>query len=98
MMRDDEAITHGVWRRVFDDCVTFQPDWLRDNDDVECWLYAVFRYPYVPGFHVCYMGPTDETSDEYPGDCEVILSTHKTLHEALGVCKVLLANGGVHYV
>lgn len=95
-MDDDEAVTHGVWRRVFDDCVTFQPDWLRGNDDVDCWDYAVFKFPFVPGFHVCKI--YDDGSPEGVGDWEEILSTHKTLHEAMGVLKILLASGGVQYV
>lgn len=94
-MRDDETISHGVWRRVFDDCVTFQPDWLRDNDSVDCWDYAVFKYPTVSGFHVCYIPDMEPEEDD---NCETILSTHKTLHEAMGVVRVLLASGGVRYV
>jgi hypothetical protein len=88
-----EAIAHGVWRRVFDDCVTFQPDYLHDNDDVRYWLYAVLKYPFVPGFHVVQF--TDEGD---PEDNETVLSTHKTLHEAMSVVRVLLSNGGVRYV
>lgn len=95
---DGDTITHGLWRRMFEDCVTWQPAWLCNDDTVAYWLYAVFRYPTVPGFHVCYMGTPDDGSDDYLEDGEVVLSTHKTLHEAMGVCKVLLANGGVGYV
>lgn len=82
----NEAIHNDVWRRVFGDCVTFQPAYLRDGE--HSWDYAVFKYPFVPGFHVCQFPEGDD-------DAECVLSSHKTLHEAMGVCKVLLANGGV---
>lgn len=84
----NESTSNGVWRRIWDDCVTFQPDYLR-TDVAASWDYAVFKYPHVQGFHVCQFGAFD-------GD-EAILSSHKTLHEAMGVLKVLLANGGVKY-
>ncbi len=87
----DEATFHGIWRRVWDDCVTFQPDYLQ-GEHVNYWDYAVCKYPFVPGFHVVQF--TEE--DDYD-DCETILSTHKTLHEAMGVVKILLASGGVRY-
>ncbi len=85
----DEATYNGIWRRVFNDCVTFQPDYLKSLQ-VNSWDYAVIKYPFVPGFHVV------QFEDNFDDD-EYILSTHKTLHEAMGVLKVLLANGGVRY-
>lgn len=87
------AVANGIWRRVFDDAVTFQPDFLRSNADIAYeWDYAVFKYPFVLGFHVVYM--------DYDGEDEVerVLSSHKTLHEAMGVCRVLLASGGYRRV
>lgn len=85
----DETTYNGIWRRVFDDCVTFQPDYLQSRR-VQSWDYAVIKYPFVPGFHVV------QFANNYDDD-EYVLSTHKTLHEAMGVCRVLLANGGVTY-
>lgn len=85
---------NGMLRRVFDDYVQWIPEWLFDNDDVDCWLYAVYKLPFVPGFHLCRIG--EELGDDE--DTVHIISTHKTLAEAMGVCKVLLANGGVLYV
>ncbi len=91
-MNAEETISNGVWRRVFDDCVTFQPAYLRRYD--ANWFYAVFKYPFVPGFHVCRFDDGDEDDMLY-ADAEYVLSTHKTLHEAMGILKLLLANGGV---
>lgn len=82
-MSVSEHVANDVWRRVWPDCVTFQPAYLRTYE--ETWYYAVFKYPFVPGFHVC---ESDHQTEEY------VLSTHKTLHEAMGILKVLLANGG----
>ncbi len=86
-----DATNNGIWRRVFDDCVSFQPDYLQANG-IDHWDYAVCKYPFVPGFHVVQF--TDYNDYE---DGDYILSTHKTLHEAMNILKVLLANGGVHY-
>lgn len=55
--------------------------------------YAVFKFPFVQGFHLCLMESDYNAAD---GVQEHILSTHKTLHEAMSICKVLLANGGIH--
>ena len=87
-----DAIRDGVWRRVFDDVVTVQPDYLFHDDKVDEWDYAVEKYPFVPGFHVVSI---DHFSDVLQ---DRILSSHKTLAEAMSICKVLLANGGVRYV
>lgn len=86
-----------ITRRVFDDAVQFVPSWLINNPEVESWDYSVFKFPFVPGFHVCYMEDEDEFDDTSDIQ-EFILSTHKTLHEAMGVCRLLLANGGIKYV
>lgn len=88
---EKESVSHGVWRRVWDDCVTFQPVYLQEHN-VRYWQYAVTKYPFVPGFHVIQFA--DEDSYE---DYETILSSHKTLAEAMNILKVLLANGGVRY-
>lgn len=91
---EDDVTRHGIWRRMFADCVSFQPDYLQAND-IDHWDYAVMKYPFVPGFHVVHFGIPENPDDI---DAEYVLSTHKTLHEAMGVLKVLLAAGGVHYV
>lgn len=89
---DGDAVRDGAWRRVFDDCVVFVPDSLYYDTSVTSWDYAVEKFPFVPGFHV-----VDIAHDETEGN-DTILSSHKTLAEAMSICKVLLANGGVHYV
>lgn len=89
MLEDGDAVRDGVWRTVFDDCAAFVPADLYYDDGVNGWHYNVEKYPFVPGFHV--------TLIELGGHQTYILSSHKTLAEALGVCKVLLANGGIDY-
>lgn len=92
---DDEVdLPGGIRRRTFDDAVHFTPIDLVHKPTVECWGYAVARYPFVPGFHVVFMEGPDVGTDDVP---EYILSTHKTLHEAMGLCRLLLANGGITY-
>lgn len=90
-----DKVINGLLRRIFEDSVQWIPDGLWGNDEVAEWDYAVYKFPFVPGFHVCYMDDTDSDLDDTQ---EFILSSHKTLHEAMGVCKVLLANGGIKYV
>jgi hypothetical protein len=46
----------------------------------------------VPGYHLVHY-PGDSSDD----DDDVVISTHKTLAEAVSILKVLLANGGVVY-
>ena len=91
-LEDGDAVRDGMWRRVFDYCVTFQPDYLYYDHSIDTWDYAVEKYPFVPGFHVVCIEHTDTEGND------TILSSHKTLAEAMSICKVLLANGGVHYV
>lgn len=92
---DKTYLPGGLVRRVFKDAVQFLPKYVLAYD-VEAWDYGVYRFAFVPGFHVC----TIEAgwADDIDYVQETILSTHKTLHEAMGVCKLLLANGGVTYV
>lgn len=84
---------HNMLRRTFDNCTQWLPTEVFEN--AVGWDYAVYKFPFVPGFHVCriYDDDTPQGSDDW----EEILSTHKTLHEAMDVCKLLLANGGAHY-
>jgi hypothetical protein len=80
-------------RREFDDHIQWVPSWLVEHTEIDYWRYSVHRYPFVPGYHlVQYLG--DAASD----DDVVVLSTHKTLAEAVSILKVLLANGGVVYL
>lgn len=85
---------HGMLRRTFNNCTQWIPQEVFEK--AEQWDYAVYRFPFVPGFHVCRIYDDDTPAGD--ADWEEILSTHKTLHEAMAICKVLLANGGAHYV
>jgi hypothetical protein len=86
MANADETI-----RRIYDDSVQWLPWDLVKN--AREWDYAVFRFPFVPGFHLCLMDDADDTPN---GVQEHILSTHKKLEDAMNICKLLLANGGIH--
>jgi len=83
----------GLYRRVFGDFVQWIPSDVWNN--ATSWDYAVYKWPFVPGFHLCRIHEDDTA--EGLGDWEEILSTHKTLHEAMAICRVLLANGGATY-
>jgi hypothetical protein len=85
-------VESGIRRRVFDCSVQFLPEHVISR--AASWDYAVFKFPFVPGFHVCLM--EDDLSKPIEMQ-EFILSTHKTLHEAMGLCALLLANGGAYY-
>lgn len=91
MLLSETRTASGWDRRVFNDAVQWVPGGLIGNPDVAEWDYAVFRFPFVPGFHVCLMEGDDDTTQEF------ILTSHKLLHEAMDLCKLLLANGGIHY-
>lgn len=86
--------THDLLRREFTHCVQWLPWDVFDR--AEQWDYAVYKFPFVPGFHVCRI--YDDDTPQGLADWEEILSSHKTLAEAMAICKVLLANGGAHYV
>ena len=88
---DGDAVYDGMWRRVFEDCVTWCPDYIFYDTTIEEWDYIVEKYPFVPGFHVCLVDQFEDVLHDK------ILSSHKTLAEAMAICKVLLANGGVRY-
>ena len=79
-------------RREFDDHIQWLPRSVLDSSDVNYWLYSVHRYPFVPGYHLVHY-PGDDADDD---DC-LVISTHKTLAEAVSILKILLANGGVVY-
>ena len=88
----DTVLWGDLARREFDDHIQWVPSWLQEHADVDYWRYSVHRYPFVPGYHLAH----------YPGDNsynadEIVISTHKTLAEAVSILKLLLANGGVVY-
>jgi hypothetical protein len=79
-------------RREFEDHIQWMPRWVVEHADISYWRYSVHRYPFVPGYHLVHY-PNDSAGD----DDDVVISTHKTLAEAVSILKVLLANGGVVY-
>jgi len=79
-------------RREFEDHVQWMPRWVVEHADISYWRYSVHRYPFVPDYHLVHY-PADDSDDD---DC-IVISTHKTLAEAVSILKVLLANGGVVY-
>ena len=92
MNMTDNVIWGDLARREFDDHIQWVPSWLLEHADVDYWRYSVHRYPFVPGYHLAH----------YPGDNSyaddvIVISTHKTLAEAVSILKLLLANGGVVY-
>jgi hypothetical protein len=92
MNMTDTVIWCDLARREFDDHIQWVPSWLIGGADVDYWRYSVHRYPFVPGYHIVHY-PGDSSDD----DDDVVISTHKTLAEAVSILKVLLANGGVVY-
>jgi hypothetical protein len=93
MSLTDTVYWGDLVRREFDDHIQWVPSWVLDDADVSYWRYNVHRYPFVPGYHLVHY-PTDSPDDD---DC-IVLSTHKTLAEAVSILKILLANGGVAYL
>jgi hypothetical protein len=87
----EDVVWHGMCRRVFDTHVQWIPQVHIADPDVEYVHYAVHRYAFVPEYCLVHYFVEDSDDD----DAEIVLSTHKTLTEAMGICKVLLANGGV---
>jgi hypothetical protein len=79
-------------RRVFPDSVVWVPRKYWDSPDGNSsFAFVVQRYPFVPDYHVTFLGydPEDESTED-------IMSTHKTLAEAVSILNVLLANGGMY--
>jgi hypothetical protein len=93
-MTADEYRKDGYVRRVFDDCVCFTPTMAYEARNVEQWDYDVVRLAFVPDYHVARW---EDEHDEEGNPFMTLLSTHKTLAEAISICKVLLANGGIKY-
>jgi len=91
-MLQDETQWGEYHRRVFDDHVQWIPSWVKMEDCVDYWTFSVHKYPFVPGYHLAHYPVEDSVNDDY-----VVVSTHKTLAEAMGILNVLLRNGGVVY-
>lgn len=87
-----DELRDGYWRRVSDDCVTFQPDYLYYESRVKKWDFVVRKFAFVPGYHLC------EIVGTHDHDSVKVHSSHGTLAEAMSICKVLLVNGGIHYM
>lgn len=81
----------GITRRIFDDTVQWMLQSVMEDEDVAGWHYAVHRFAFVPDYHIVRYQPED---DDW---CDIV-STHRTLAEAVSILKVLLANGGLRYV
>jgi hypothetical protein len=92
MTMTDTVIWGDLARREFDNHIQWVPSWLIGHADISHWRYSVHRYPFVPGYHLVHY-PGDNADD----DDDIVISTHKTLAEAMSILKVLLANGGVIY-
>jgi hypothetical protein len=93
MKLTDTVYWGDLVRRSFEDHIQWLPRWVVEESGVYYWRYSVHRYPFVPGYHIV----------QYPGDSpddddDVVISTHKTLAEAVSILKILLANGGVVYI
>jgi len=73
----------GYARRVFEDFVQWYPDEAEHKPTRLKLNYCVARFPFVPGYHMCAF----DTSGFFV--TINILSTHKTLHEALDIVRVL---------
>lgn len=81
----------GITRRVFEDTVQWMLQSVMGDDNVAGWHYAVQRFAFVPDYHIV---KYQNASEDW---CNIV-STHKTLAEAVSILKVLLANGGLRYV
>ena len=88
----DTVLWGDLARREFDDHIQWVPSWLLEHADVDYWRYSVHRYPFVPGYHLAHYPGDNSYNDD-----EIVISTHKTLAEAVSILKLLLANGGVVY-
>lgn len=85
---DDHVRRDGYVRRVFADDVHWAPAWIFDDEEDSSWSYGVMRLPFVPEYLLV------EYHDDEHGCYESVLSGHKTLTEAMGILKVLLATPG----
>lgn len=83
-----ESVDGDLRRRVFEEYVQWIPRWVTDSS--MSWEYCVTKYATVPGFHLVQY-KRDYEDELY----EEVLCSYKTLHEAMSICRVLLANGGV---
>jgi hypothetical protein len=85
----------AILMRIFDDFVMFVPDDMLpvDPDVAYHWTCCVIKLPFVPGFHLVDIEDGKPALSPYLH----IIATYKTMHEAMGVLRVLWANGGLVY-
>lgn len=82
-----------ILMRFFDDFVMFVPYDMTGDTRSHYWTCCVIKLPFVPGFHL-----VDLEEDGLPFASSLhIVATYKTMHEAMGVLRVLWANGGLVY-
>ena len=82
-----------ILMRFFDDFVMFVPYDMTNDRHSHYWTCCVIKLPFVSGFHL-----VDIDDDGSPTQsCLHIVATYKTMHEAMGVLRVLWANGGLVY-
>jgi hypothetical protein len=79
-------------RRVFPDSVVWVPRSHWDTGDNVRFAFVVQKFAFVPDYHVTFLG-YDYDADDEGND---VMSTHKTLAEAMSILNVLLANGGMY--
>ena len=87
--REPVMSNHYV-RRVFPDSVVWVPRKYWDSVELNV-AFVVQKFAFVPDYHITFLGydPDDESTED-------IMSTHKTLAEAMDILNVLLANGGMY--
>lgn len=86
----EPVMSNQYVRRVFPDSVVWVPRRFWDSGELN-FAFVVQRYPFVPDYHITFLGY--DYNDESTQD---IMSTHKTLAEAVSILNVLLANGGMY--
>lgn len=84
-----------ILMRFFDDFVMFVPNDMLpvDPDFAYHWTCCVIKLPFVPGFHLVDIGKPEYN----PLTALTIVATYKTMHESMGVLRVLWASGGLVY-
>lgn len=89
---NDVLVKDNIERRVFTDHVQWIPFEIVSHPDLLYFRYCVMRFAFVPEYCVVHFFVEDPYNMDH-----IVLSTHKTLAEAMGICRVLLACGGVEY-
>ena len=80
-------------RRVFPASVVWVPRSHWDTGYSVRFAFVVQKFAFVPDYHITFLGYGYDGDD---GD-DYVMSTHKTLAEAMSILNVLLANGGLIY-